>query len=305
MKPHRRLGLQKKYSLFWKKFSKITLSLVFSLILGGSLGVFHGLKAPFLEPFRCVFLEAGGVLFGAVRGATKEIQCIIHGFNNRHQWEATSQSTLQEIQRLQGLLYKMEGVWQENCYLRQQLRFPSFGFSSFVSAFVLTSPAARLDGLFLIKAGKRHGVHRGNSVFSKDYLVGQVEEVGPFTSRVLPLTHPQSRIPVMGIKTRSQGILAGDGTPFPRLMYLKDHEPLKEGELFVTSQFGKHPPGHSVGHTVKDAKGDMRLQPLVSWESLEVVRMHTLARKAPPPPHSLGLTLAKPSSKAPTKPNER
>jgi rod shape-determining protein MreC len=101
----------------------------------------------------------------------------------------------------------------------------------------------------MISAGGRDGVGVGMPVISAEGLIGRTIEVGGVSARVLLLTDPASRIPVILVRTGQPALLAGTNRPS---LELRDRVgpdiPLQRGDRLVTSgDGGVFPPGVPVG----------------------------------------------------------
>ena len=105
-------------------------------------------------------------------------------------------------------------------------------------------------------------------------LPWRVSEVGENTSRILLVTDLNSRIPVRLEAGRDNGMLAGDNTDRPSLIYMPPTARMVVGDRIVTSGDGAvFPPGLAVGTVLAAEDGVIRVQPLVNWNRLEYVRI--------------------------------
>ena len=112
----------------------------------------------------------------------------------------------------------------------------------------------------LADAGSSVGIQIGNPVLSDRGLVGRIVGVAPNISRILLLTDIASRTPVMVSRTNARAVLTGDGGPNPRLSYLRSREPLRAGDMIVTSgDGGVFPRGLAVGVAVRAMDGSWRV----------------------------------------------
>lgn len=112
----------------------------------------------------------------------------------------------------------------------------------------------------LADVGAERGVIEGAPALSEHGLVGRVTGVGRRVSRIMLLTDPESRTPVMIARTNARAILTGDGGPNPALAYLRAHDPLVEGDLVMTSgDGGVYPRGLPVGVAAKGLDGVWRV----------------------------------------------
>ncbi len=162
----------------------------------------------------------------------------------------------------------------ENEKLRRLLNFAPEGAVSFVSGRVIADSGGAFVRSVLLNAGAREGVRKGEAVMTGEGLAGRVTGVGERVSRVLLITDLNSRIPVMVGSGRDRGVLAGDNSDLPELLYLPDDTDIAPGARVVTSGHGGvFPPGLPVGLVTSVGDGGVRVQPYVEWERLEYVRV--------------------------------
>ncbi len=105
----------------------------------------------------------------------------------------------------------------------------------------------------IANAGAEVGVKTGFAAINEYGLVGWVSSVGKRSSRVLLLTDPNSRIPVMGETSRVRAIMVGDRSEQPEMLYMSDASRLRPGERIMTSgDGGLFPRGVLVGYAVRE-----------------------------------------------------
>ena len=109
----------------------------------------------------------------------------------------------------------------------------------------------------MLAVGSSDGVARDMPVIGVDGLVGRTLEVGRFSARVLLITDPLSRVPVIVERTGQAGLANGRNLP---TLVLTDRVgpdlPLIAGDRIVTSgDGGVYPPGVPVG-VVVDPRSD-------------------------------------------------
>ncbi len=162
----------------------------------------------------------------------------------------------------------------ENQALRDQLKFVPDRKASFVTARVVADNGGAFVRSVLVAAGARDGVKKGDAAATGEGLVGRVAEVGERSARVLLLTDINSRIPVVVERSRDQGILAGDNSDNPRLLYLSHGSLLSPGDRIVTSAAGgAFPPGLPVGIVKAIDNGNVIIQLFVEWDRMEYLRL--------------------------------
>jgi rod shape-determining protein MreC len=109
----------------------------------------------------------------------------------------------------------------------------------------------------MIAAGSGDGVVPGQPVIGADGLIGRTIEAGRHAARVLLLTDPASRIPVIIVRTGQPGLAIGANRPDLELHDRVGADlPLIAGDRLVTSgDGGVFPPGIPVG-TITDPRRD-------------------------------------------------
>lgn len=148
-------------------------------------------------------------------------------------------------------------------------------------------PHASLNTLVVDK-GYLTGASKNAPVITHIGVIGRIIRSGPFTSTVLLLNDPNSRIAVLGQSHRTAGILVGKGSEDDlRLLYVPLNAPLDEGEILTTSSLaGIFPKGLPVARIKRIEISDISLfqtvtaEPLVNIKDIEEVLL--LERSLPP-----------------------
>ncbi|MBM3567831.1 MAG: rod shape-determining protein MreC [Alphaproteobacteria bacterium] len=163
---------------------------------------------------------------------------------------------------------------QENAALRAQLAVRGEAGPRFVTARVVGDSGGPFVRTLLLGAGGRDGLKAGNAAVVGEGLVGRLVEVGERASRILLLSDLNSRVPIMLENGRYRGILAGDNSGQPRLVFLASAARPTVGERIVTSGHdGVLPPGLPVGVIASLGPGDPRVALFADLSLLEFVRV--------------------------------
>ena len=142
------------------------------------------------------------------------------------------------------------------------------------SARIVTDSRGPFANARLANAGREKGIKPGNPVMSENGLVGRVIGVTEGVSRVLLLTDVASRTPVMIDRTNARAILTGDGGPNPRMEYLRGQNPVRSGDLVLTSgDGGVFPRGLPVGVVVRGLDGRWRVALASDKAAVDYVRI--------------------------------
>jgi len=136
-------------------------------------------------------------------------------------------------------LSKTSEIIQENQRLKSLLKFKENASHKSIPAEVIRrSPSAWSESI-LINKGRNHGIKKRMPVCTPSGLVGSVVEVGPFTSKVMLITDPNSRVGVIVKDIRNAAILVGSGRAQCKVIYLPMDSDIKMGEEVLTSRYGR------------------------------------------------------------------
>lgn len=189
-------------------------------------------------PFDGLARVAGGIgdYFGAVsRARALEAELVIANERLRE-----SRTQARDLMRLKQLMAVREPT-------RQVL----------VTTRIAAATSGSMVRSAMLAVGATAGITRDMPVIGSDGLVGRTIEVGQLSSRVLLITDPLSRVPVIIERTGQAGLAAGRNLP---TLVLIDRvgavSPLRIGDRIVTSgDGGVFPPGVPVG-VVIDPRAD-------------------------------------------------
>ena len=126
----------------------------------------------------------------------------------------------------------------------------------------------------LIDTGSASGVQIGDPAMSEHGVVGRVVGVTRGVSRLLMVTDVDSRTPVLVDRSNGRAILTGDGSAYPRMEYVRGRDPVKLGDVILTSgDGGVFPRGLPVGVAVRDLKGGWRVRLYSDQTPIDFVRV--------------------------------
>jgi len=230
--------------------------------------------SPLVERARLMVADA---LTPILNGIAQPLAAVRHAYDstreflNLRQENAMLREQEARLMQWQSVARQLEA---ENEALRQLLKFVPDRKATFVSARVVADNGGAFVRSVLVAAGSDDGVRKGDAAATGDGLVGRVAEVGKRSARVLLLTDINSRIPVVVERSRDQGILAGDNSDNPRLLYLSHGSQLLPGDRIVTSAAGgAFPPGLPVGVVKSMDNGNVVVQLFVDWDRMEYLRL--------------------------------
>lgn len=208
-------------------------------------------------------------------------------FGSQSEWIFRGRSLAGENHRLATRLAELEG---ENAALKEksarydQLR-DDLGFVRQAQSTLLPADilSRRIDFKFetlLVARGESDGVKVGNTVMTRNGLVGRVTEVTGGTASVLLITDQKSGVGarVQRPESRALGVCKGTNSSVLNLTYLDNAADIRIGDEIVTSGNGKVFPGGLRIGTVLEVKPDpgsavkvARIRPIVNFDRLEEV----------------------------------
>ena len=248
----------------------------FVLLFGGSLAlmVLGKSESPIVERARLTVTDA---VTPIMNGLSRPLASIREAYDNAREFLDLREENA-ALREQQARLVQWQSVARqleaENRALRDLLKFAPDRAASFVTARVVADNGGAFVRSVLVAAGSRDGLRKGDAAVTGEGLVGRVAEVGERSARVLLLTDINSRIPVVIERSRDQGILAGDNSDNPRLLYLSHGSQLVPGDRVVTSAAGgAFPPGLPVGVVKSTDTGGAVVELFVDWDHMEYLRL--------------------------------
>ncbi|MBW2038635.1 MAG: rod shape-determining protein MreC [Deltaproteobacteria bacterium] len=169
--------------------------------------------------------------------------------------------------RLQGEVYRLQ---RENDELRESAKavrrlrrlllfkeqVPAAMIPSEVIAY---SPSAWFRTI-VINKGRRDGVRKGMPVVIWEGVVGQVIRTSTGSSIILLIIDRNSSVDALVQRTRTRGILEGEGSPRCQLRYVSRTDEIQVGDRIVTSGLGGiFPKGLFMGTVVRVEKKEYGL----------------------------------------------
>ena len=149
-------------------------------------------------------------------------------------WPGQSQKELILKSLNQEYLIKSNLLLKDNIRLREILNLQQSSNSDSILAAVISRKTGSWWRQIILNKGSKDGVEIGSIVMGPGGLLGRVKSTSFFTSSVILLTSPESKVGVWMDRIQINGLLIGSGDDYPNLvLYSKDAE-VKVGD-FVSS----------------------------------------------------------------------
>lgn len=183
-----------------------------------------------------------------------------------------NQALREENKKLLDLYDKTRVLEVENKLLSNLLNYVAPPEAKYITARVIAEEGDAFSHSLIAYTGGN--VKKGQVALSERGVIGRVDQVGQMYSKIILITDINSKIPVMVERTRVRGILSGDNTPQPKMVFIPLDAELNVGDRIVTSGVaGVFPSGLPVGKIVSVEKNNVRVKPFNNLDRLEYVRI--------------------------------
>jgi rod shape-determining protein MreC len=186
----------------------------------------------------------------SVRGGASYVQDLEHTRRENAQFRT-------QIAAEEGELTRLREVDAENKRLAALLSLAQTTLPHGLAARVVARSPSNWQQRLVIDRGAGDGVGVDSVVLSPRGLVGRVLVTSPHTSVVSLLTDPGQTVGVLNQRSRSPGVVMGEGDTSLVLQYLPQQVDFRVGDAVVTSGFGTagfgsvYPKGVNVGRVVR------------------------------------------------------
>lgn len=227
-----------------------------------------------VERTRTAFVDAVAPILDALSRPAATVASVIDNVRELADLREHNAVLREENERLLRWQAAARLLEAENTALKDLLNFVPDPQASFVTARVVADTGGAFAHSVLIAAGERELIQKGQAVVTGEGLIGRVAEVGQRSGRVLLISDINSRIPVVVGNSRLRGVLAGDNTDRPRVLYLRTPTAILPGDRVMTSgAAGAFPPGLPVGVVTSVDEKEVRVEPFLRRDRLEFVRV--------------------------------
>ena len=183
-----------------------------------------------------------------------------------------NQTLREENKKLLDLYDKTRVLEVENKLLSNLLNYVAPPEAKYITARVIAEEGDAFSHSLIAYTGGN--VKKGQVALSERGVIGRVDQVGQMYSKIILITDINSKIPVMVERTRVRGILSGDNTPQPKMVFIPLDAELNVGDRIVTSGVaGVFPSGLPVGKIVSVEKNNVKVKPFNNLDRLEYVRI--------------------------------
>lgn len=191
---------------------------------------------------------------GAYVKVLSEIDRLEQQNEQLHRWEARARELEREIARY-----------------RELLNAKDTRTFAFVTGRVVADGRGPFSRSVILNIGNNERIRDGYPVVNGNGLVGRTLNAGATASRVLLLTDPNSRVPVVFGAGETRGVLTGDTTPTPPIKFTPQNvRPAIGDEVRTSGHGGLFPPGLSIG-TIAQTNPALRVKLYADTDRIDFV----------------------------------
>ena len=162
----------------------------------------------------------------------------------------------------------------ENALLARLLNYAVPKSAKFVTVQIISADSLGFSHSVIAYVGENHEVKKGQIALNEGGVVGRVEEIGGNYVRIMLITDINSKIPVLIERTRTRGILSGDNTSAPKLIFTPLGADIKVNDVVVTSGVsGIFPAGLPIGKVSAIDNMQIKVEPLTDIQKLEYAKI--------------------------------
>ena len=184
-----------------------------------------------------------------------------------------------EVARLELENARLREASAENSRLRQALQLRDSLPLTMVAAEIISRKESNWFDTATINRGSKAGIAKGDAVITqRGLLVGQILDVDPFTSQIVSITDSSSAIGAMVQRSRSSGILQGQGGDYLILSLFSKDADVTESDVVISSGVGQViPKGFEIGRVARverravEGTTAVHVRPSMSFDRVEQV----------------------------------
>jgi len=168
---------------------------------------------------------------------------------------------------------KVRTLEVENQLLERLLNYVPPSDATFMSAKVIAESGDNFTHSLLVYIGDE-AVQKGQVVLGDESVIGRIEKVSGHYATVILVTDINSKIPVVIERTRIRGILSGNNTSVPQLIFTRSAADIQAGDVVVTSGVGgMFPSGLPIGFVSSVDNNAIEVETIADISRVEYVRI--------------------------------
>lgn len=273
--PRHQRAAKRAFWIYWprrflsRRGFALFLLIVAFIMMAVSAGVPSG-----VERGRIELLDQANLFLGVVSAPVQKTSQLVEHVSGLSDIAADLSRMRDENAKLKLWYERARQLEAENASLRGLVKLADLPRVRYVTARVIAESGTSFSQNILVDAGSNHALVQDSVALTGSGLIGRVMSVADKTAQITLITDVNSRIPVIIENSRHRGMLVGDNTGQPKLLYLPDDAAVSVGERVLTSGYGGvFAPGLPVGSIASIENGVIRIKPFVDLRRLDIVQL--------------------------------
>ncbi len=221
---------------------KHLLILLFLVLVGGIVFFFRN------GQFKEVTLDAFYPILKTANVVEEFFETALLYFKSQNSLIEENQQLHRKMELLKAHIIQLKKLEIENKELKRILNFidkyPEFDLK--IARVIGYSPD-NWSNFIIIDAGSFDGIKKGDIVVSDGFLLGQIYQVGAFSSSVVLVSDKNFKISARCRKTREFVFFQGKNREEGRLIFVRPEQDIRIGDVIETDGLGKVPSGIPIG----------------------------------------------------------
>ena len=227
-----------------------------------------------VEKTSTVAVEVVSPVMDVLLVPARTISGIYDYFRDLKRIHKDNEELVQENKRLLALYDRARALDIENRILSRLLNYTPPPEATSFTARIIAEEGDAFSHSIIVYIGGEYKARKGQVVLGDRGVIGRVESVGKNYAKIILVTDINSKIPVIVERTRVRGILSGDNTLNPKMMFIPLQSELTVGDRIVTSGVaGTFPPGLPIGKIGAVDKNNVKIHLFTDLDRLEYVRI--------------------------------
>ena len=226
-----------------------------------------------VEAAHKVVMDATGPIMRVVEYPSRIVHRVYTYFYDISHIYADNRELRAENKQMLILQNKVRTLEVENQLLSRLLNYTPPAEATFMSAKIIAESGDNFTHMLLVYIGDEP-VKKGQIVLGDESVIGRVDKVSGHYAKIILVTDINSKIPVVVERTRVRGILTGNNTAMPSLLFTRSTSDIQEGDVVVTSGVGgMFPAGLPIGFVNTISGSDISIETMADISRVEYVRI--------------------------------
>lgn len=246
---------------------------VLLFVCAGMFFLLGKVNSPMVDKIDKAMISVTGPVMSVIEFPARIIHRIYTYFYDISHIYADNKILRAENHQLMVLQNKVRTLEVENQLLERLLNYVPPLEASFISAKIIAESGDNFTHMILVYIGDEN-VKRGQIVLGDESVIGRIDSVSGHYAKVILVTDINSKIPVVVERTRVRGILSGNNTAFPQMIFVRSNADVQEGDVIVTSGVGgMFPAGLPIGFVSSNKGGVISVETMADISRIEYVRI--------------------------------